>query len=56
MFRVASFRTFLQILLVSTLAVVASSAVAQDKPKDEPQDQPKATEKSGQPAPMRSIP
>jgi len=51
MFRVASFQTFLRILLVSSLALVASSAVAQDQPKDEPQgnQEQKATDKSNQP-------
>ena len=40
MFRVASYRTILRILLVSFLGLVASGAVAQSQPKD-PQDQPK---------------
>ncbi len=51
MFRVASFQTFLRILIVSSLAVLASSAIAQEQPKDEPQGTPeqKATDKSAQP-------
>ncbi len=53
MFRVASLQTLLRILIVSSLAVLASSAVAQDQPKDEPQGQQdqKATDKSGQQPP-----
>src|SRR5438270_1140430 len=53
MFRVASFQTFSRVLIICSLAILSSSAVAQDQPKDQPKDQPqstpeqKATEKSG---------
>src|SRR5690348_6501685 len=40
MFRVASYRN-LGFLLVASLGFMASSAVAQDKPKDSSKDQPK---------------
>jgi GWxTD domain-containing protein len=53
MFRVASFQTFSRVLIICSLAILASSAVAQDQSKDQPKDQPqnnteqKAAEKSG---------
>jgi GWxTD domain-containing protein len=53
MFRVASFQTFSRVLIICSLAILSSSAVAQDQSKDQPKDQPqsnpeqKATEKSG---------
>jgi GWxTD domain-containing protein len=50
MFRVASFQSFVRISLIATLALLGSSAIAQEQPKDEPQGKPeqKATDKSGQ--------
>jgi len=49
MFRVASFQTFLRVLIIGSLSVLASNAVAQDQPKDQPQSNPdqKTAEKTG---------
>src|SRR3954471_9357718 len=49
MFRVASFQTFLRVLIIGSLSVLPSNAVAQDQPKDQPQSNPdqKTAEKTG---------